>query len=143
MTTRAFIALGTNLGDRLKNLAEARRRLDLLGVRTSGPVLETAALLPEEDPTPQPAYLNSVDALDTGLDVFELFHALKRIERVMGRRVTTRWQPRLIDLDLLTFGDLRVATEQLTVPHPRMHQRDFVQQPLRVLRRRLEAMTAA
>ena len=130
---RAFVALGTNLGDRLKNLAEARRQLSRLGAHWPGPVLETDALLPAEDPTPQPKYLNTVDAVDTRLDVFDLFRALKRIERVMGRQTTTRWQPRIIDLDLIQYEDLQVATDELTVPHPRMHQRAFVMQPLKVL----------
>lgn len=131
--TRAYVALGTNEGDRLLNLAEARRRLSLLGALAEGPVLETRALLPPEDPTPQPDYLNTVVALDTRLDAFALHAALKRIERLMGRRTTTRWAPRVIDLDLLLFGDARIDTPQLTVPHPRMHQRDFVLRPLAAL----------
>jgi 2-amino-4-hydroxy-6-hydroxymethyldihydropteridine diphosphokinase len=131
--TRAFVALGTNLGDRLLNLAEARRRLSLLGTRVSGPVLEVPALLPAEDPTPQPDYLNTVDQLDTTRSALELFRALKAIEREMGRVVTTRWAPRVIDLDLVLFGDEQVWTEALTVPHPRMHERRFVLQPLAAL----------
>lgn len=130
---RVYVALGTNLGDRLLNLAEARRRLALLGEHVAGPVLETDALLPPEDPTPQPRYLNAVDQLDTRLSAVELFHALKHIERQMGRVVTTRWAPRLIDLDLVLFGDLVLETEALTVPHPGLHQRRFVLEPLAAL----------
>lgn len=129
-THRAFIALGTNLGDRLLNLSEARRQLASLGELRTGPVIETPALLPPEDPTPQPAYLNSVDALTTALSPRELFTELKRIERHMGRRVTTRWAPRIIDLDLILFDDLVHADESLTIPHPRMHERRFVLEPL-------------
>lgn len=131
--TRAFVALGTNLGDRLLNLGEARRRLARLGAHVAGPVLESDALLPPEDPTPQPRYLNSVDQLDTHLDALALFHALKRIEREMGRVVTTRWAPRLIDLDLVLFGEESLSTPELTVPHPRMHERRFVLEPLAAL----------
>ena len=131
--TRCYVALGTNLGDRLLNLAEARRRLALLGAHLAGPVIETAALLPPGDPTPQPRYLNSVDALETTLGPVALFHQLKRIEREMGRAVTTRWAPRLIDLDLILFGDEVVHTAELTVPHPAMHQRRFVLAPLAAL----------
>lgn len=131
--TLAYVALGTNLGRRLDNLAEARRRLALLGAHRAGPVLETAAWLPAEDPTPQPPYLNTVDELDTALAPLALFTALKRIEREMGRVVTTRWAPRVIDLDLVLFGDVELESDALTVPHPRMHERPFVLKPLAVL----------
>lgn len=133
MVARCYVALGTNLGDRLLNLAEARRRLAQLGTHRAGPVLATAALLPRGDATPQPDYLNSVDQLDTTLGPVALFHQLKRIERLMGRRVTTRWAPRIIDLDLVLFGDQVLQTEELTVPHARMHQRRFVLWPLAAL----------
>lgn len=131
--TRCYVALGTNLGDRLLNLAEARRRLGLLGERVSGPVLETAALLPPGDRTPQPKYLNSVDQLDTSLSAIEVFHQLKRIERQMGRAISARWAARIIDLDLILFGGEVLSTPELTVPHPSMHERRFVLAPLVVL----------
>lgn len=126
----ALVAVGTNLGDRLLNLKEARRHLASLGELRTGPVLQTPALLPPEDPTPQPDYLNTVDELTTSLSPVELFTQLKRIERRMGRRVTTRWAPRVIDLDLVLFGDVVFADDVLTIPHPRMHQRRFVLEPL-------------
>jgi 2-amino-4-hydroxy-6-hydroxymethyldihydropteridine diphosphokinase len=131
--TRCYVALGTNLGDRLLNLSEARRRLALLGEHLAGPVLETEALLPPGDRTPQPKYLNSVDQLDTTLRPLELFHELKRIEQQMGRTVTTRWAPRIIDLDLILHGDAVLHTPELAVPHPAMHERRFVLEPLAVL----------
>ena len=127
---RCYVALGSNLGDRLLNLAEARRRLALLGPHRAGPVLETVALLPPGDLTPQPNYLNSVDELETTLPAVALFHQLKRIERDMGRVITTRWAPRLIDLDLVLFGAQVIDTPQLVVPHPAMHERRFVLWPL-------------
>ena len=130
---RCYVALGTNLGDRLLNLSEARRRIGQLGALRRGPVLETAALLPKGDATPQPDYLNSVDQLDTTLGPVVLFHQLKRIERLMGRRVTTRWAPRIIDLDLVLFGDEVIESPELTVPHTAMHQRRFVLWPLAAL----------
>ena len=129
--TTCYVALGTNLGDRLLNLTEARRHLSLLGPHAAGPVLETAALLPPEDPTPQPRYLNSVDRLETSLEPLARFHELKRIERHMGRVVSTRWAPRIIDLDLVLSGDRVLQTPELTVPHPAMHQRRFVSSPWR------------
>lgn len=127
---RCYVALGTNLGDRLLNLAEARRRLALLGELVRGPVLETPALLAPGDRTPQPAYLNTVDQLETSLSPFSLFHQLKRIERLMGRVPATRWAARIIDLDLIFFGEELIDTPQLKVPHPAMHQRRFVLEPL-------------
>ncbi|MFZ5442987.1 MAG: 2-amino-4-hydroxy-6-hydroxymethyldihydropteridine diphosphokinase [Myxococcota bacterium] len=130
----AYVALGTNLGRRLDHLAEARRRLSALGALRRGPVLETDAWLPPEDPTPQPRYLNTVDELDTALAPLRLFTELKRIERLMGRVVTTRWAPRVIDLDLVLFDDVVLRSEALTVPHPRMHERPFVLRPLAALR---------
>ncbi len=130
---RCYVALGTNQGDRLLNLSEARRRLALLGEHRAGPVLETPALLPPGDPTMQPDYLNTVDQLDTALSALSLFHQLKRIERQMGRLVTTRWAPRLIDLDLILFGDQVLETPELSVPHPAMHLRRFVLEPLVLL----------
>jgi 2-amino-4-hydroxy-6-hydroxymethyldihydropteridine diphosphokinase len=129
----AFIGLGTNVGRRLDNLAEARRRLALLGVHQPGPVVETAALLPREDPSPQAPYLNSVDRLSSSLSAVALFEQLKRIEREMGRVASTRWAPRLIDLDLLLYGETEIRSDVLTVPHPRMHERRFVLEPLTVL----------
>lgn len=131
--TLAYVALGTNLGDRLANLAEAKRRLALLGPVRAGPVLETAALLPPDDRTPQPPYLNSVVELETRLSARALFTQLQRIEREMGRVVTTRWAPRLIDLDLVLFGDEVWAEADLVVPHPGLSSRRFVLEPLVVL----------
>ena len=130
---RCYVALGTNLGDRLLNLSEARRRLALLGEHVVGPVLETEALRPRGDPTTQPNYLNSVDQLDTSLRPLALFHALKHIERQMGRTVATRWAPRIIDLDLILFADEVLQSPELTVPHPAMQQRRFVLEPLAAL----------
>lgn len=128
--TTAYVALGSNLGDRLLHLQEARRRLDALGVRTSGPVLETKALVAKDDPFPSPDFLNTVDRVETSLSLDAFFDALMRIEHQMGRRRTTRWAPRTIDVDLILFGEERRHDERITVPHPRMHERPFVLIPL-------------
>jgi len=129
--TVAYVALGSNLGDRLLHLAEARRRLDSLGARTSGPIIETAAVTAKSDPWPQPPYLNTVDRIETRLSLDAFFDAMTRIEQKMGRVRTTRWAPRTIDLDLILFGDEQRSDERLTVPHPRMLERPFVMIPLR------------
>ncbi|MDP1920307.1 MAG: 2-amino-4-hydroxy-6-hydroxymethyldihydropteridine diphosphokinase [Myxococcales bacterium] len=133
MTERVFVALGANLGDRRAQLDEAVRRIgELEGttVLAVAPVLETEALLPPEDPTPQPDYLNTVAELRTTLEPLPLLRALKGIERSMGRLTTTRWAPRVIDLDLVLFGDRQLASDELTLPHPGLASRRFVREPL-------------
>lgn len=129
MTTRAYIALGANLGDRAGNLARALERLRATpGVRIvrASRLWETAPVGP-----PQPAYLNAAVALDTTLDALALLARLHEIERELGRvRGAERDLPRTLDLDLLLFGGLVVDAPELVVPHPRMHERAFVLEPL-------------
>jgi 2-amino-4-hydroxy-6-hydroxymethyldihydropteridine diphosphokinase len=82
-------------------------------------------------PVDQPDYVNAVAVLDTRLDPHELLAALQALEHVHGRmRAGMRWGPRTLDLDLLVFGDLRLSSESLTVPHPGIAERDFVLRPL-------------
>lgn len=136
MTERVFVALGANLGDRRAQLDEALRYIGGLEgttVLAVAPVLETAALLPPEDPTPQPDYLNTVAELRTTLEPLPLLRALKAIERSMGRLSTTRWAPRVIDLDLVLFGDRQLHSDELTLPHPGLASRRFVLEPLLAL----------
>ncbi len=88
-------------------------------------------MLAPGDTTPQPAYLTGVVALDTGLGPFALLAALRDIERSEGRPLTrAQWQPRTLDLDILLFGDQVLDTPELKVPHPQMHLRRFVLEPL-------------
>ncbi|MDP3233958.1 MAG: 2-amino-4-hydroxy-6-hydroxymethyldihydropteridine diphosphokinase [Myxococcales bacterium] len=136
MTERVFVALGANLGDRRAQLDEAVRRIgELEGttVLAVAPVLETTALLPHEASTPQPDYLNTVAELRTTLEPLPLLRALKAIERAMGRLTTTRWAPRVIDLDLVLFGDRLLVSEELTLPHQGLSARRFVLEPLLAL----------
>jgi 2-amino-4-hydroxy-6-hydroxymethyldihydropteridine diphosphokinase len=133
---RTFVGLGTNLGDRLGNLAEATRRLAALpGVAlvARGPVVETPALLAHGDRFPQPPYLNTAVELATRLHPRALLQALLEVERCMGRRRTRRWAPRVIDLDLLLVGDAVLASPGLTLPHPGLAHRRFVLEPLAAL----------
>lgn len=82
-------------------------------------------------PADQPDYVNAVAALDTWLDPYELLAELKALEDRHGRvRAGVRWGPRTLDLDLLVFGDLRLSSESLTVPHPGIAEREFVLRPL-------------
>ena len=133
---RTFVGLGTNLGDRLLHLAEATRRLAAVpGVAlvARGPVVETPALLPRGERFPQPPYLNSAVELATAVPPTALLAALLEVEAAMGRRRTTRWAPRVIDLDLLLVGDLVLAVPGLTLPHPGLARRRFVLEPLAAL----------
>ncbi len=129
MTTRAYVALGANLGDRAHSLARALEALRATpGVRVVAisRSWETAPVGP-----PQPAYLNAAAALDTELDALALLVRLHAIEADAGRaRGDVRNLPRTLDLDLLLFGGLVIDAPELVVPHPRMHQRAFVLEPL-------------
>ncbi|MCC6332752.1 MAG: 2-amino-4-hydroxy-6-hydroxymethyldihydropteridine diphosphokinase [Myxococcales bacterium] len=130
---RVHLALGSNLGDRQAALDEAVRRLGALAdTRALGrsSIHETPALLPPEDFTPQPDYLNAVLLVETALSPRALFLAVKDLERAMGRVTTTRWAPRVIDVDVVLWGEVVVKEGDLVIPHPRMHERRFVLEPL-------------
>jgi 2-amino-4-hydroxy-6-hydroxymethyldihydropteridine diphosphokinase len=125
---RAYLGLGSNLGDRLGNL---RRAVALLGQRDGIRVLRSSRVF-ETDPVgpPQPDYLNGVAEVETSLTARELLDGCLAVERDIGRVRTERWGPRVIDVDLLTFDEQRIDEPGLTVPHPRMHERGFVLVPL-------------
>ncbi len=126
----AFIALGANLGDREWSLTEAVRRLKAdseLKVRHISAIYETSPV----GFTDQPSFLNMAVCLGTDLDPIALLHRLLAIEQEMGRVRDVRWGPRNIDLDLLVYGDVKMETSELSLPHPRMGQRAFVLVPLR------------
>ncbi|GAC1648618.1 MAG: 2-amino-4-hydroxy-6-hydroxymethyldihydropteridine diphosphokinase [Acidobacteriaceae bacterium] len=125
----AFIALGSNVGDRLRNLQAATKEL-----RTIGEVLRCASVY-ETEPREflnQPYFLNSAIALETALDVLDLMRSLLQIETMLGRQRAKEVHsgPRIIDLDLLLAADHVVNAVGITVPHPRMHERLFVLAPL-------------
>lgn len=129
-----YLALGSNLGDRLAHLRSAVDALRAdrgLRVIDVSPIYESPAhrVTPAED---QPDFLNAVVKLSTTLDPHALLQRLHHIERMAGRRRErdARWAPRSLDLDVLIFGQEVIRTESLTVPHPRMAQRRFVLQPL-------------
>ena len=126
--TRVAIALGSNLGDRHAHLAFAISRLrDILAdVRVSS-IHETA---PEGVDEPQPDYLNAVVAGTTTLAPHELLQALLAIERERGRARVSFRASRTLDLDLILYGDEVISTPELTVPHPRYLERQFVTKPL-------------
>jgi 2-amino-4-hydroxy-6-hydroxymethyldihydropteridine diphosphokinase len=122
-----YLALGTNLGDRGANLRDAVERLrDAVAVECMSSVYETepAYLLD------QPRFLNMALRGHTALDPHALLIFLKRIERDMGRVAGARYGPRVIDLDILLYDSLALATADLSIPHPRMAERPFVLAPL-------------
>ena len=132
MATRAFIGLGSNLAHPRRQLARALARLAALdGVRVLAvsPNYATAPI----GGMPQPDYVNAVALVETILSPRALLSRLHAIERRQRRRrdaSTPRNAPRTLDLDLLLYGALRIHSPQLSVPHPRMHERAFVLRPL-------------
>ena len=125
--TTAFIGLGSNLGDRRGMLRRAVHACSFLGE------VEACSSLYQTEPVgtiEQPPFLNAVLRLRTGLTARALLEGLKTIEADLGREAGTRWGPRLIDLDLLFYGQQILNEEGLVVPHPQLHQRGFVLFPL-------------
>lgn len=124
---RVFLALGSNLGDRVGNLRAAVLRMEerglTVGARSS--IWETKPL-----PPGQPAFLNAAIEVRTELDPLTLLTLVKAIEGELGRRPGPRWGPRPIDVDVLFFGDERIAEPGLDVPHTRLADRSFVLAPL-------------
>ncbi len=127
---KAYIALGANLGDREKNLRDALGMLDAtagLEIVKVSSFLENPAV---GGPPESPPFLNAVAEVQTTLGAHDLLTRLLEVERALGRERREKWGPRTIDLDLLLYGDQVLASEELTVPHPRMRERAFVLQPL-------------
>lgn len=137
MTEVAFIALGSNLGDREAHLASARERIGQLpGTRllAASDIDETAPL----GGLPQPPYLNQMLAIETTLSPRRLLGALQDIERERGRVPAERWASRPLDLDIVLYDDLTSDDDQLRLPHPGLASRDFWQRHLASLRNALE-----
>jgi 2-amino-4-hydroxy-6-hydroxymethyldihydropteridine diphosphokinase len=126
---RIFVGVGSNEGDRLRLIDEALQRLQ----RHPAITVVQMAVIRETAPVggpPQGPYLNTVIELRTELPPHDLLAALQDVERQVGRRAAPRWSPRLMDLDLLLYGERIVQDERLTVPHPRLHERWFALAPL-------------
>lgn len=133
MTDIAYIALGSNVGDREATLEQARSRLAALPrsrILAASTVEDTAPL----GDVPQGNYLNQMVALETSLTPEDLLAALLEIERELGRKRRERWGPRTIDLDIVMYGARRIESPSLTVPHPQLPNRDFWQRELIELR---------
>ncbi len=129
MKKTVYLSLGANLGDRAANLREALRRLKELGTIVAVSCLyETEPV--EVDP-PQPWFLNRVVAIETELMPKQLLARTLAVEEAMGRRRRgQRKGPRTVDIDIVLFGNAVVDTPELKIPHPAMHRRRFVLEPL-------------
>jgi 2-amino-4-hydroxy-6-hydroxymethyldihydropteridine diphosphokinase len=131
-TTVAVVALGSNLGDRGATLEDAVReiaRLPLVDHVRVSPTRETVALRPDGPDASAPAYLNAVALVSTRLAPSVLLAMLHRIEAEHGRERGERWGDRTLDLDLIAYGDVQSVDPNLTLPHPRAAERDFVLEP--------------
>lgn len=131
MYKRVFIGLGTNIGDRKKNLVNALRKLKrapFLQIVNISSIYETEAMYNLD----LPDFYNMVIEIETRLEPEDLLSFLKKIEVEMGRDLKRqeRYEPRIIDLDIITFQDTVVRTDKLTIPHEGMWERGFVLIPL-------------
>lgn len=124
----AWISLGSNLGDRRAHLAAALKALRApeLGLQACSRVWETEPVGYAE----QPAFLNMAARLATRLAPLELLQALQAIELAQGKATPFRWGPRSLDLDMLLYEGQVLASPELTLPHPRLHERAFMMGPL-------------
>ena len=126
---RAYLGLGSNLGDRRANIDEAVRRLD----ETDGIRVTQVSSMHETEAVggpPQPDYLNAACEVETELTPHDLLHVALGVEHAMGRTRDVHWGRRNIDIDLLLCGDAVIEDDELTLPHPRMTDREFVLRPL-------------
>jgi dihydroneopterin aldolase/2-amino-4-hydroxy-6-hydroxymethyldihydropteridine diphosphokinase len=123
-----YISIGSNLGDREKNCSRSIELLEKNGivVRQRSSLYETIPWGVRE----QPLFLNMVIEAETELKPQELLEVLKNVEIEVGREKSSRWGPRSIDLDILLYDDITLDEETLTIPHPYLHERDFVLIPL-------------
>lgn len=125
----AYIGLGSNLGDRIAYCEKAISeilKIDRHRLLSKSSFYQTRPM----GYTAQDWFINGVIKIETDLKPFDLHRHLKAIERLLGRRDTFRWGPRIIDLDLLFYDSLKVETDELQIPHPRLQERQFVLIPL-------------
>jgi len=123
-----YIGIGSNIGNRQENCREAVRQLGPRGLKVGrqSSMIETEPWGVAE----QPRFMNMALEAETDLSPKLLYDVLKDIETAMGRSKAVRWGPRVIDLDILFYDDLILDTERLVIPHPLLHERDFVLIPL-------------
>jgi 2-amino-4-hydroxy-6-hydroxymethyldihydropteridine diphosphokinase len=132
MADVAYIALGSNVGDRQRHLAVARDAI----ARLPGTKVLAATPIEETEPFGSPnqdLYLNQMIAIETELEPHDLLHALQQVERGEGRVRAERWGPRTLDLDIVKFGEHRIEDASLVIPHPGLRDRAFWQRELTLL----------
>lgn len=125
---KAFIGIGTNIGDRDNNIKNALIEIsEIAKIRKKSSIHETKPIgyIDQND------FLNMVIEIETKLRPLDLIIKLQEIEHKVGRVKNIKNGPRIIDLDILTYGDEIINEPNLTIPHPRMHERDFVMKPLK------------
>ena len=132
----AYLALGSNLGDRAAYLAQAREAIGRLPRTTVVGVTDVEETEPFGQPG-QEKYLNQMIAIETELQPQELLAALQGIERDAGRIRDVRWGPRTLDIDIVKFERQSVSDDSLTIPHPGLRDRDFWRRELDDLERRI------
>ena len=128
MNAITHIGIGSNIGDRQGNCEKAVGALNAKGIK-----VQKRSSMHETEPwgvKEQGKFINMVIEAETGLSPRELFDVLKGIEQEMGRVDSIKWGPRLIDLDILFYDDMVINMEHLTIPHPLLHEREFVLGPL-------------
>jgi 2-amino-4-hydroxy-6-hydroxymethyldihydropteridine diphosphokinase len=128
--TVCYLGIGSNLGDRRKNIALAIAKIKALentAIMKVSKIIETE---PVGGPASQGRFLNAALKIKTSLPPLPLLKALKKIEKSLGRTKTVRNGPRVIDLDILFYGDRVMKRKDLTIPHPRIFERQFVTKPL-------------
>lgn len=126
--TKAALAFGANVGNRLGNIKKALRLLQSNGINIikKSDVFETQPFGIEN----QPRFLNACAIIETSLEPLELLELVKRIEKEIGRITRERWGPREIDIDILFMGNIHIQSDKLTIPHKGIQERRFVLEPL-------------
>jgi len=126
----AYLALGANLGNRKRNIQNAIAALsttDGITIQQISSLLENPAI---GGPPESPPFLNAAAEIKTTLGSHALLHRILEIEQSLGRTRRQKWEPRQIDIDLLLYGEEIISSQELVIPHPLMHERRFVLQPL-------------
>jgi len=126
--SKVYIGIGSNLGNRKENCEGAISLLEKNGMK----IINRSSMVQTKPwgVRKQPEFINMAIEIETDLNPQELLALLKKIEKTVGRKQTTRWGPREIDLDILFYDDLILKTPDLEIPHPMLHKREFVLQLL-------------
>jgi 2-amino-4-hydroxy-6-hydroxymethyldihydropteridine diphosphokinase len=128
--TVCYLGVGSNLGNRRKNIAQAMQKISKLKDTRIIKMSKVIQTQPMGGPSNQGKFLNAALKIQTKIPPLKLLQALKKIERDLGRTKTVRYWPRVIDLDILFYGDKIINRKNLTIPHPRIFEREFVIRPL-------------